>query len=335
MLSLAVGAALVAATAGCSFQASQEGQEGNLEFQYNPADGETDRFDRPIAVGSGLTMEVEPLGRAFDEIEMVTTSPAGVIEAWPDGSEPDLFHLEAIEGGDVEIEVQARGDGSVYTDRIEVAADEVAEVEMGHRCTDFAEGAYPRGAAPTVQFDRRSAGGDKLIGGAENSDVPLRSCQAWVTPEDLQTAPVCDEAGLHFPEMNELEIVELDVVEEVGLHAGGASYLDLYIYDPDATRFEQPGETLRVDRNRTIEVRPYMNPATREGTVDVCAELEVEVRTPGVCELSGVGDETTTGPDDDYEVRLSGNQSGICDLDVYLADQRGVAPWTVSVDVLD
>lgn len=337
MLVVVVAAAVGLGVTACDRHATKEGQQTNLEFQYIPADGETDEFDRPIAVGSHLTMEVQPLGRAFDGIVAVRTSPPGVVEAVPDQSEPDQIHLTGVGDGDVELEVEVQGVDGSYTDWIELRVRDVAEIEMSHRCTDLPEAAYPQGRAPSLEFERRSLEGDRLVGAADNTTDPLEGCQAWLYPEEYQQLPTCDSAGLHFPVLEQLGVVELDVVEEVAVDDRGAPYLDVHVFDPDAMEFVQPSEAVRVGRSSTFELIPFIDPPTEPGTVDACAELEVEILTPDVCEFDSVGDDTTTTtePEDDYEVEIEGLASGVCDLDVYLAGERDIAPWPIAIDVVE
>lgn len=321
------------ALSGCNFDATQQGERGNLEFSYTAADGRTE-FDRPLAVGSELTMHIEPVdNRGLDQIDEVTVTPGDVLGVeFTDSS--DSFRLHALSGGEARVRVEVRDGNTTYVDETPLRVDHVDSVQMGHRCTEAAGAAYLWDTEIDVDWNRRNAAGETLIGSAENTEGDAPRCHADIQPVSYQTAPQCDSTGLHFPPIDEL--VSLDLFAEEGLETGGVQDMGIHVIDPVNMQFDPPEDYVEVGRTEQVQLLPVWDPVEYEGWWPVCTnmELEVEIINPATCIGPADRDEFTVDPDDQNQVKLEGKLSGICHLDVSLARFPDAGTWPIEVEVV-
>lgn len=328
-------ALFISACGGCQFDATQEGEQGNLEFAYSPADGDT-TFDRPIAVDSGLKMYVEPLAnRSFDQITDVTVSDNSILRAEIDGNSSDTLNLEARSSGEVRLEVRAQGGGETYGDWTTIRTGDVDRVRMAHECTSAADAAYLIDREASVELERQNRAGEQLIGSAQSHMDALRSCHVDLYPDEYQERPYCDEAGLHFSTLPEFGAIDIFPADGIGTAGSSHQDMGMHVIDPDLMQFHQPDTDLRVDRNRTIELEAYRNPPDSSGVWPVCTDMDlrIEIYSGNIC--TGSAGETTLHVDasDENEVQLRGQRSGYCDFDIYLDDEPGIDPWPMEVYV--
>lgn len=338
---------VAAGCSGCQFQAAQEGERGNLEFVYTAADGDT-TFERPLAVGSGLRVNVEPLGgRSLDYVTAVTSSDSSVIAAEVETGASDAIYLVGRAGGHAEIEVEARGGGETYSDRILMSADWVDQVGLSHSCTAGTDAAYLADYDATILLDRRNDRGQKLVGTAasQSLDDAHLGCQLEIYPADEQQRPYCDTAGLHFPEFLDYGEVELFPIDEVGLTSGSHPALGVHAVSAERISLEQfPRDEARVDRTRSIELEAYWedpgNAHGPGGSTDwpVCTHMamDIEVRTPDICTGRSGSTSFSIDSSDENEIDIRGVRRGSCQLDIYVLDEFGeVGPFPVDVEVVD
>lgn len=317
---------------GCDYEASRQGERGNLEFTFTAADGSTE-FDRPIAVDSTLTMRVDPLdGRSFDEVTEVSAAPEEVMKAVVDAEQDNAFQLHARAPGSADVSVRVRDNNDTYGDETLVRTDDIDSIEMGHRCTDGADAAYLTDTRFRVDWTRRNPADQTLVGTTRNSGQQRPGCRAEIFPSDFQTSPRCDSAGMHFPPVDELLSIDLFALEELDTPA--ADNLQIHIIDPDEMLFDPPEESLVVDQRRTVELHPVWNPDTG-GWSPVCTPLElmIEIYNPQTCLGPSNQEEFTVDPGDDNEFDLLGLEPGICHLDIRLADWPHLDPWPVEIEV--
>lgn len=331
---------LSVAAMACDMRATQEGDEGHLTFYHSPADGSTD-FERPLAVGSGVALKMEPLDeRSFRRVVDVTVEPASVLDAHVDDSSSDTVNLSGESTGEARIEVEVQGDAERYTDSTTMQVAEVQKIEMGHECTDRADAAYQVGRRATIEWERQTGSGDKLVGSARNDGEPLRGCQADIYPEDYQQDPHCNEAGLHFPNFPAVEPIDLFATDGVGVTTGGLHDLGIHVFDPAVLaynlRIEHSGDAMRVDRTNTVELDLFNDPVDNDDNFPICTNMEllVEIYSSDICTGPGGDVEFTVEREDAHEFELRGEQSGVCDFDVSLPEHPDVEPWPIELDVM-
>ena len=325
---------LLTTTVACQLHPTQEGERGNLEFSYHPADGSTE-FDRPLAVGSGLTLHVDPLGeRSLDNVIGVETSPDSILDAEVT-DDRDAIALMGRSSGQVDLEVTVNGGGETYRDSIALEVGDVDRIAMEHRCTSAADAAYLEGWEASIDLERQTSGGDQLVGSTRSSFDAAESCQLDIVPDQYQEAPYCDSAGLHFPTFDEPGPVELFVTDGVATIDNGFRDLGLHIVDPDLMVFDPPADYAEVDRTRTIQLEPVREVPDSGGFWPICTpmELDVEILTPDICRSRAGSTSFSIDADDDNELELQGQRSGICQLDIYLAERPDLEPWPVDIDV--
>ena len=332
--------AMSLAIVACDMRATQAGDEGNLEFFYSPADGSTD-FDRPLAVGSGVALKMEPLsGRSFQRVVDVTVEPESVLTGYVDDSSSDTVNLSGQSGGEAVVQVEIQGDSERYTDSTTLRVDEVRQIEMSHECTDLADAAYLVGERATIGWERKSRSGEKLIGSARSQEEARHSCQADLFPKEYQEEPYCDEAGLHFSNFSHVEQIDVFATDGVGTSTGAHTDLGIHVFNPDVLaqnlRIEYGGDDLRVDRTRTVQLDLFNDPIDDGANFPICTNMEllIEIYSTDTCSGPGGAVDFTVERDEAHEFRLRGERGGLCDFDISLAEFPEVEPWPIEIDVL-
>ena len=158
----AVGLSVLVFSLAC--QSSLTGNEGNFQFSYAADDRLTD-FNKPVAVGAKLDMEVRDVG---------AQQPVNLTAA----SFDDPGVLEVTVFNDHTLTVQATGEGSALlsvegttnsgealTDSVNMLAAVPEVHKMWHTCTDTdGEAAYLTDSRVWVPFDFERANGQPIIG---------------------------------------------------------------------------------------------------------------------------------------------------------------------------
>ncbi len=323
-----LGIALIATSLvlACSGKAAQEGEEGKLEFFYEPADGDRD-FDRPLAVGSGMSIFVEALGsHELDRIRKVSTDPESVLFAELDDDAEDEVYIWGDAAGEATLEVEVLGGGEIYTDRVTLRVDEVDTVEMAHECTDGIDAAYMIDEDFRIPFERENADGEKLVGEVHSDMDAKLSCQVLMQPEYFQDRAYCNEAGLHFWAIDTLGPVYLDLIPEVSAASRALDELDIHIVDEDDIGFEPADGELRTDATRSVDMFPVQ---ANTGGRPVCSHLDlyIEILTPGTCTARNGDLYLYIDGDDENEIPLRGQAPGLCEFAVEFADRPDLGAW--------
>ncbi len=332
--------ALSMASMACDRAVSQEGDQGNLEFLYTPADGDRD-FARPIALGSGLEMSVAPLGdRELEQVLSVSTDPDTILgaELIDDGEdeeeEEDLF-LWGIDVGESVLSVEVEGGGERYSDSTTMRVSRVTQVAMAHECARGDDAAYMVDQAVSLELDRRNHNGETLVGASYSTPNAVDTCQVQITPSYFQEEAYCDEGGLHFWPIQELGPIDVELTSGIEPAGRSSSEISIHIIDPSHVDFEVLDGDLPVDGTRRFELEPFTTPISEVGTWPVCSHLDlyVEILTPDTC--SGPTGELSffVEPEEENEVRLRGQESGRCEFAVELADRPDLGDWIFSVMV--
>ena len=335
----------------CQVQTTMEGEEGNVRFMYSPADGDFDE-DRPLGVGSTLQMEIDPLGdRSLDEVTAVSSSDSSIIEVELDDGRQDGINLHGRSAGHADIEVQLRGGGENYSDWIRMEAADVDEIEFSHVCSSGPDAVYLADYEVEIKLDRRTAGGTAVVGSSYNRgpghDYP--GCYLEIDPIEEEERPYCNEKMLTFPDMLDYGEVILFPVDGVSIPRRAHPDLGIHAVDASNIYFDsRPTDEVRVDRSDSVRLEAFWEggdgygPGDELGELPVCTnmEMDVVVHTPEVC-TGGTGTGAndlnfTVDPGDENTLSLRGESRGICQLDVYVQDERGeVGPFHIDVDVVD
>lgn len=317
-------ALLISGCGGCESRASTDGEQGNLRFFYSPADGST-QFDRPIATGSSLLLEVAPLGdRELESLTAVSTSSDSVLSAQILSPVEPSIQVVGRSRGSARITVDARGGGETYQDSTSFRVDDVYEAELRHLCTNEASAAYVIDENLSLAFTRRSRNGDTLAGFARSNSNAQRTCQVFLEPEFYQDQVRCDESGLHF-QRESLDVAEdiwIDVANGISTPRTAHRELGIQMIGPDMIDFQRLDADLRVDLQREVEVVPF---AYNSGLL-VCSHLAMRVfiDTPNICTGPNGAREFDVLPEDMNRFSLRGHRQGNCELTIILQQQPGI-----------
>jgi hypothetical protein len=165
VIQLSVVAATLVAAVAC--RSVTTGNEGNFRFSY-VADERIFDFNKPIAVGASLDMDVTSSGDDSPiELESVESSDTAVMEAELNGG--NSLTVTATGDGNVLISVKGTGPEGEATDSINLNA-RVPEVhKLGHTCQNFngidaTEYAYLVDQPVYVPFEFEMSNGQPVIG---------------------------------------------------------------------------------------------------------------------------------------------------------------------------
>src|SRR5690554_2029331 len=125
-------AAVVMTTTACDNRARQEGEEGNVQFFYIPAD-KSSRFDRPLAVGSGMLLYLEGIDdRQVERVVEMKVEPEGIMQVSASQEYPHAVVLSGRGAGEARLSVVVEGGGERFSDATTFRVAEVARAELSH-----------------------------------------------------------------------------------------------------------------------------------------------------------------------------------------------------------
>ena len=287
------------ALTGC--MSALTGNEGNFQFSYDADDRLLD-FNKPIAVGAFLDLEVRDVGLR----QPVTLSDASV-------ATDDV--LTVVSFADHVVTVQALGDGQALlevagttrggaelTDSVNLLA-RVPEVQrLRHTCTTDAEAAYLTSSRAFVPFDLEMANGQPVIGYGYYPVTPSGSALSVNTTDSIQSHIAIDVGPRAGVETLASDIDDTDltmIVVDASDIDGAVEPLGFVLEDIDV------GDT------NAFYVLPAVN------GVPVCqatVEKQVESDTPDICTIrersmvpDGAGGEYESGWFD-----ITGVSEGTC-----------------------
>ncbi|RAL20867.1 hypothetical protein DL240_14375 [Lujinxingia litoralis] len=317
-------AALVMTAVACDSRARQEGEEGNVQFFYLPADSSTE-FDRPLAVGSGMLLYLEGIDdRRVERVVEMRVEPEGVFRVSPSTEYPHAVVLSGQHAGTARLYVEVEGGGERFSDATSFQVADVARADLAHVCADKANAAYLVGTPISLAFQRYSSGGDVLVGSA-------RSCGLELSPETMDGRGRCDEAGFHLTPITEPGPVL--VRSSIQPARGSRSELGVQVISPEVLDFEPASGRLRVGRSDKLELRPVTRPP--HGDIwPVCNHLwmNVEVLTPETCLGSDGSVNFDVEPSEENTISLRGQAPGVCEISVILP-QISDAEWIFDAPV--
>ncbi|RVU40991.1 hypothetical protein EA187_19625 [Lujinxingia sediminis] len=303
-------AAAVVMTTACDDRARQEGEEGNVQFFYLPADNSTE-FNRPLAVGSGMLLYLEGIDdRQVDRVVEMKVEPEGIFEVSVSRDYPHAVVLSGRRAGEARLSVEVEGGGERFSDATTFKVADVARAELAHVCGSTANAAYLVGTPVTLDFRRYSSGGDMVVGST-------RSCGLELSPEEVSGRGRCDEAGFHLSPFTQPGPVL--VKSTIAPHSGSRRELGVQVITADVLDFDTAEGRLHEGRTDELLLRPITRPP--HGDIwPVCNNLwmNVEVLTPETCLGPDGSVNFDVEPSDENTVSLKGMAPGLCEISVIL-----------------
>src|SRR5690554_1233339 len=229
-------AAVVMMTTACDNRARQEGEQGNVQFFYVPADNST-QFDRPLAVGSGMLLYLEGIDdRQVDRVVEMDVEPAGIFEVSASQEYPHAVVISGRGAGEARLNVVVEGGGGRFSVSTTFRVADVARAELSHVCGSTANAAYLVGTPVTLDFRRLSASGDMLVGST-------RACGLELSPEDVSGRGRCDEAGFHLSPFTQPGAVLVE--STISPASGSRRELGVQVITPEVLDFDVAEGRLR------------------------------------------------------------------------------------------
>lgn len=305
---------------GCDGRAKQDGEQGNLRFYYMPADKAT-RFDRPLAVGSGMVLRLEAVGkRELERVVEVRVEPAGVFNASVDQEDGRSIIISGQKAGRAKIIVDVQGGGESYSDSTTLSVDRPSQASLAHMCTGEVNAGYFVGEPVHLNLKRYSSGGEMLVGSARSTADPGRGCQVEISPEEFQQAARCDEAGLVLDPVGQTGPMRVRLAEGVGRYSGSKSELGVQLVTSDLLDFEPIYEELQVDYSRRVQLYPI----TYGQNWPICTDMwmRVYIETPRTCTGENGEYEFDVEPADQNGFSLRGVREGYCEFAVEVFGQE-------------
>ncbi len=300
------------------------GNEGNLEFSY-VADDDIRNFNKPIAVGARLDLEVRTVGRRRPvEVQKVTSSDPGVLDAVAVAGSG--FTLEGKGEGSAEISVEALDGEETLTDSVNMLARVPEVLKMYHTCDPGStEALYLTSQEIWVPFELEMKNGQPVIGygyhpititppEALTLDTQTKNQQYFElttadTPQQATVASTLDDTTLTFTLVAPADIDGATL----GLGAG---------VNPEV------GEKHLYDILPTVGGRPVCQANT---------DFTVSTTTPEICTVREIG--APDSGDDRYQyswVEIEGLATGTCTFQVVFTEGAGgagaTADFSLTVD---
>ncbi|MFN7134366.1 MAG: hypothetical protein ACK4N5_19965 [Myxococcales bacterium] len=313
LVTLLAAAALVT---GCKSRLT--GNEGNLEFSYVADDALTD-FNKPIAVGAKLDVEVAEVGtRRAVTLQKATSDDAAVLAIA--GFSGNKLTLEGKSSGSALIEVEAkRSDDAVVTDSVNMLARVPEVLKLRHTCASGAEAAYLVDHEFLVPFDMEMKNGQPVIGYGYH---PVELLPQGALTLDATTK---DQSSLHLKSGKER--MEATVKSTLD-----ATSLKLFLVQPgdvDAAVLEGPTQAgTEIGKSNLFLVRPKV------GERMLCQPtlaLTAASTTPEICEVkaANTGGDVNENPENKHGwVQVTGKKLGKCEFTVTYAAAKGGAGLT-------
>jgi len=138
------------------------GNEGNLEFTY-PADDRVADFNKPIAVGAKLELEVRDAGsRKAVSLTSASTEDDSVLRVVSfSGSK---LILEGVSSGGTLVLVEANTTGGALGDSVNMLARVPEVMKLANTCVTEASAQYLTGQDIIIPYDFEMSNGQPVIG---------------------------------------------------------------------------------------------------------------------------------------------------------------------------
>lgn len=315
---LVVVASIVTVLAACESRVT--GNEGNFQFSYQTDDRIFD-FNKPIAVGALLDIEVEDAG---------DQAPIQLTDAKSDDPALEVADLSGnrvtVRGaaeGNVLLEVSgARDGGETLTDSVNLTVRVPDEHGLRHSCGADGSVAYQAGTRPYIPFDMTMENGQPVIGygyypvtlSAGSLDTSHQGHQYM----RLDLSGVAPGTATLTSEIDGTEL-ELVLVDEAAID-GAAEPIPFVLEDIDVG-----------DRSPF-----YVLPKVGDRTVcQAVVDLTVTSDTPAICSVrdaqSIAGASTDAGKEAGW-FEIEGVSEGLCEYTVTYAASGATASFSYPIE---
>lgn len=138
------------------------GNEGNFEFSYQ-ADDRIGDFNKPIAVGARLDLEVRDVGdRQPVDLSSAAFDDSSILEVVSrDGHK---LTIQANSEGNVLLEVAGTSNGEALTDSVNLLARVPEVVKLRHTCDSSGSAVYLASQRVSIPFDMEMSNSQPVIG---------------------------------------------------------------------------------------------------------------------------------------------------------------------------
>ncbi|MBX2796600.1 MAG: hypothetical protein KTR31_02990 [Myxococcales bacterium] len=183
---------------GTACESRLTGNEGNFQFSYDADDRLAD-FNKPIAVGAFLDIEVADVGRrqpvTLDDASFDDGSVLSVL-AFAD----DRITVEGMGEGQALLSVSGSTvDGQALTDSVNLLARVPEVMELRHTCTDADAANYELSTRVWVPFDMTMSNGQPVIGYGYTPVTPSTSTLVVSTTDSTQQFMAVDTSATAGP----------------------------------------------------------------------------------------------------------------------------------------
>ncbi|MGI5863664.1 MAG: hypothetical protein ACOX6T_16625 [Myxococcales bacterium] len=324
-LSIRTAMLVFAAVAITGCKSTITGNEGNLEFSYW-ADDEIRDFNKPIAVGAKLDIEVHTNGthQKVDLLEVTTEDPSVLKVA---GKLGNMMTLEGVGEGTTDVTVEAKTKaGETVSDWITMRARKPNVLKAWHSCTQETEGIYLVNHDIAVGFDLRYEQGSvkEPVIGYGYHPITIEPAAALALDQVNK-----DQQHFHFKTAASAQTATLTSTID-------STALTFRLVEEgaiDGASFAIDAEhKVRLNADALLHVLPTV------GGKPVCQSqtaMSVEVLTADVCSVQTATNEA--GGSEAHWIKVSGKALGTCNVEVTFpkgANGAG-ASAQLSVEVVD
>lgn len=307
----------------CDERAMQLGENGNLQFYYEPADLDTE-FNRPLATGSILKMYVVDLDtNPTQNIISVKSSSPETLLVQRNNSAQNAIHLTGERQGTAKITVQAKTSKGQEEDIFPFEVADARQISLKHTCTDGANAAYPIKSPVNLKFNRKNQ--DRTLVGES------KSCSVQVEPAEIQPSTRCDEIAFKLPAFDSVGSVR--VTSDLDNGRGSKDQLGVQIVNRDIIDFLPIDQHLSEDFSTDVTI--FAETMT-EPHWPVCHNfaMSILIITPNICSGGDSSEnEFTVKPSDQNTFSLRGIRRGECYFSVIFPEIDPNEEWEFSIPV--
>lgn len=281
------------------------GNEGNFQFSYQADDWITD-FNKPVAVGAFLDLEVREVGTALS-VDLTSASFDDTAVLAVDTYEGNTITIEGMGDGNALLSVEGvTSSGETLTDSVNMQAAVPENLSLSHSCTTGDEAAYMTDQRAWVAFEMEQENGQPVIGYGYYP-VALSSSAATLDESDSTQQWMAFDTASSGEEL----VLESDIDDTT---------LTMQVSEPAAIDgVQEPvafvAEDIDVGDINPFFVRPLV------GDLVVCqadVTKSVESLTPEICDVRDAEAEETSG-EGEHEygwLEVEGLSEGTCEFSV-------------------
>lgn len=311
----------VSTTLSFACKSKLTGNEGNLTFSY-VADENFRDFNKPIAVGAKLDLQVETAGNPATaaQVETAESDDTGILDVVTFSG--NTITVEGQGDGNVLLNVTADAGGTkgVLSDSVNLTVRVPQVQELTHTCTEEANGLYLVGQEIWVPFELKMTNGQDVIGYGYYPVTP-------VPTEGLAMT----NAGT---EIQFLKFMTADTAQAITLE----SDIDDTVWNAELVeKAAIDGAELITDYPAFVDARTLYYVLPTVGGARVCqaiTDFSVVSDTPDVCtvELDTPNNTSLTSATNEYGwIAITGSQVDVCQFTITYPEGGGGAGTSVQL----